>query len=206
MQVIAKLRHLRMSPRKVRLVADVIRGLDVLDAQKQLSFINKRATQPLLKLLNSAIANAENNSEHSGLKKDNLYIHELRVDEGPTLKRWVPRAMGRATPINKRTSHISIILEEKIKTEAKEEKKKKKDDEKIDKDVKIVKSLDEVKELEKEEIKKQEKLDKKESKGVKKEILDVRREGGGRRKQHLDAVRKKGKDGILKRMFRRKSI
>jgi len=192
-----------MSPRKMRLVADIIRGHDVVGVINQLSFMNKRAAKPMLKLLNSAVANAENNFK---LKKDNLYIQELRVDEGPTLKRWMPRAMGRATPVNKRTSHISIILEERVKTEVKEEKKKKKDDEKIDKDVKIVDSLDDIKELEKTEEKKQEKLSKKESKGIKEEIHDVRREGSDRRKQHLDTVRKKDKGGILKKMFRRKSI
>ena len=222
MQVTAKLRHLRMSPRKVRLVADMIRGQDVSSVEKQLNFINKKATRPILKLLNSAIANAENNFK---LKKDSLYISELRVDAGPILKRWRPRAMGRAAPINKRTSHISIILDEKAISETKKEvediseKKKKKDKKNIDKDVKVLKSLDEVKELEK--VKEKAPTQKVglpageagvstgnigKSKGAKEEIHDVRREGSDRRKQHLDAVKKKGKGGILKKMFRRKSI
>ena len=143
MQVTAKLRHLRIAPRKVRLVADSIRGLDVLIAQNSLQLINKKTAKPILKLLNSAIANAENNFK---LKKDNLYISELRVDEGPVLKRWQPRAFGRASAIHKKTSHISIILDEN------------KD---IKKDVKIVKSLDEVKKLEKKEKNKDKKIDEK---------------------------------------------
>ena len=202
MQVTAKLRHLRMSPRKVRLVADTIRGLDVEVVENQLSFMNKKAALPMLKLLKSAIANAENNFK---LKKNNLYISELRVDEGPTLKRWMPRAMGRATPVNKRTSHISIVLNEKVESKKLEDKKDK-DKKKIDKDVKVVKSLDEVKELEKDEVDWEEKLDKKESEGSKSEIKDVRREGSNRQKQHLDNIRKKDKGGRLKKMFRRKSI
>lgn len=210
MIVTAKLRHFGMSPRKVRLVADAIRGQDVLAAQNQLSFINKRVAQPLLKLLNSAMANAENNFK---LKRSNLYISELRVDEGPTLKRWQPRAMGRATPINKRTSHVTMILDERVKStevnqvSKKEEDKKKEDKKKIDKDVKIVKSLDEVKEIgKKEEIESRDKSKKLKGEDYKSEIKDVRREGSDRGKQHLDAVKKKGKSGFLKRIFRRKSI
>lgn len=201
MQVTAKLSNLRISPRKVRLVADVIRGLDVKIAQNQLQFMNKKASRPMLKLLNSAVANATNNFK---LKSDNLYISELRVDEGQTIKRWQPRAFGRASAINKRTSHISIILDEKAekhtdKTLISSDKSdiKKSKTKKIDKDIKIVKSLDEVKELGK-------KVPKKEA--YKKEIKDVRREGSDRNKQHLDTVRRKDKGGVLKRMFRRKSI
>lgn len=203
MQAKAKLRHLRISPRKVRLVADEIRGLDVKVAQDKLAFINKRAAQPMLKLLNSAVANAVNNFK---LKKDNLYINELRVDEGPTLKRWLPRAMGRATPINKRTSHISIILDEKVKSEPKTQPTEQKDKDKIDKDVTVVKSLDEVKEIGKKEEIKEIAKDKKETKEPVKEIKDIRREGSDRGKQHLDKIRKKDRGGGLKRFFRRKSV
>jgi large subunit ribosomal protein L22 len=145
MQVKARLSQLRIAPRKVRLVADSIRGLDVEIAQAQLTNLNKKSALPVLKLLNSAIANAENNFK---LKKDNLYISEIRVDEGVTLKRWVPRAMGSASRINKRTSHINIILSEKV--ESKEVKKEKSEKvEKKDKDVKIVQNLEELKEIEK---------------------------------------------------------
>ncbi len=111
MKTIAKLRHLRISPRKVRLVTDLVKGLDTLRAQEQLKFSSKRAAQPVLKLLNSALANAQHNS---GLEKDNLYIASILVDPGPSLKRWRARAYGRAAQILKRTSHVTLVLEEKI--------------------------------------------------------------------------------------------
>lgn len=109
MEIKAKAKHIRISPRKVRLVADVIRGLNTNKALEQLKFVNKNATRPIEKLLRSAIANAVNNFE---LDENNLYIKEIKVDEGKTLKRWMPRAHGRATPIRKRTSHIDISLAE----------------------------------------------------------------------------------------------
>lgn len=108
--ITAKLRHLRISPRKVRLVADLIRGLKVSEAEKQLKFLPKRAAEPVLKLLNSAVANAINNFK---ALKENLFVAKITVDSGSTLKRWMPRAMGRATPIKKRTSHLTIVLESK---------------------------------------------------------------------------------------------
>lgn len=101
-----------MSPRKVRLVIDVIRGMDVIRAQTQLQFIKKSACLPVLKLLNSAIANAEHNF-HFG--KESLYVKTVTADGGPVLKRWTPKAFGRSAPIRKRTSHITIILEERSK-------------------------------------------------------------------------------------------
>ncbi|MEA2113713.1 MAG: 50S ribosomal protein L22 [Patescibacteria group bacterium] len=107
---IAKLKHLRMSPRKVRLVAGLIRGLTVEEAQKQLRFSVKKAADPILKLLNSAVANARQNTD---LAKENLYITKIVVEAGRPLKRWRPRAMGRATPIMKRTSHIILSLGQK---------------------------------------------------------------------------------------------
>jgi len=108
--ITAKLRHLKISSRKVRLVVDLIRGLNVIEAEKQLKFLPKRAAEPVLKLLNSAVANATNNFK---ALKENLSIVKIMVDPGPTLKRWMPRAMGRATPLKKRTSHITIVLESK---------------------------------------------------------------------------------------------
>jgi large subunit ribosomal protein L22 len=102
-------------------MADLIRGLTVEEAERQLRFLTKRAAKPLLKLLNSAVANAENTFS---LAKEKLYIAKILVDPGPTLKRWMPRAMGRATPIMKRTSHVTIVLDSKealpLKKEAKE--------------------------------------------------------------------------------------
>lgn len=119
MEARAQLRQLRMSPKKVRLVVDVIRGLDVTVCRDQLRFINKTAVTPVKKLLESAIANAKNNF---GLREDNLYVKEIMVDEGPRLKRFMPRAFGRAASILRRTSHIKIILSERIPT-VREEKK-----------------------------------------------------------------------------------
>ncbi len=108
MQVKAHARHIRMSSRKVRLVIDLIRGARVEKAQTQLRFANKLAAEPVLKLLNSAIANAVHNFQ---LNKDDLKITSITADEGPILDRWHPRAHGRAMPIRKRSTHISIILE-----------------------------------------------------------------------------------------------
>jgi large subunit ribosomal protein L22 len=110
MPIRAKLRHLRISPRKVRLVTDLVKGLSVEEAERQLKFLNKRAARPILKLLNSAVANAQHNAS---LAKEGLYVKDIAVEPGPSLKRWRPRAMGRATPIMKRTSHITIILDQK---------------------------------------------------------------------------------------------
>ncbi len=120
MEIKAKAKHIRISPKKVRLVVDVIRGLSVAKALSQLDFINKQATRTIKKLVDSAIANAEHDYE---ISKDNLYIKEIRVDEGRTLKRWQPRAHGRATPIRKRTSHIILVLGELKESGTKKAKK-----------------------------------------------------------------------------------
>lgn len=110
MEIIAKARYIHMSPKKVRLVLDVIRGMDATEAENQLKFIPKQASRPILKLLNSAVANAK---ENYNLEKEDLYIKKIRADEGPILRRWAPKAYGRATPIRKRSSHIIVILGEK---------------------------------------------------------------------------------------------
>jgi large subunit ribosomal protein L22 len=122
MEVKATAKFVRISPRKARLVVDMIRGVEVNKALDQLMFMNKRASLPVGKLVKSAIANAVNNLE---LKRDNLYIKEIKVDEGPTLHRWMPRARGRATPIRKRTSHIKIVLAEIVESGQKKAKKAK---------------------------------------------------------------------------------
>lgn len=106
----AQLKHLRIAPRKVRLVADAIRRKDVTDAIQILSFLPKRASLPMKKLLQSAEANAKHNFH---MEDAHLYVSEIRVDEGPVLKRYSPRAMGRATLIRKKTSHITLVLEER---------------------------------------------------------------------------------------------
>jgi len=111
MQITAKLNNLRMASRKVRLVTNLIRRMDAKTARVQLQFMNKKAAQVILKLLNSGIANAKQNFN---LNEDNLYISKLVVEGGTSLKRWLPRAMGRATPILKRTCSIALVLEEKV--------------------------------------------------------------------------------------------
>ncbi len=112
MEVKAILRHLRMSPRKVRLVIDVVRGLGVEEAETQLIFIKKIAARPVLKLLKSAMANAEHNFK---LERSKLFIKKITADAGMTIKRSMPRAMGRATPIRKRSTHITIVLSDETK-------------------------------------------------------------------------------------------
>lgn len=119
MEIKAKLNYLRIAPRKVRLVADLIRGMDVKEAEIQLKFMPKRSSVPLAKLLNSAIANAKNNFS---VEKDALFIQTIFVNGGPPLKRWRARARGRAFQIIKRTSHIDLVLG--IKEGYKVEKKK----------------------------------------------------------------------------------
>lgn len=103
----ASAKYLRSSARKARLVADHIRGKDVETARSVLRFTHRAVARDFEKLLSSAVANAENNHELAG---DDLRIADLRVDEGPTIKRYRPRAMGRATRIRKRTCHMSITL------------------------------------------------------------------------------------------------
>ena len=102
--------YLRIAPRKVRQVADLIRGLSVNEAEAQLLFQRRRAARPILKLLRSAVANAKNNQR---LDAEKLYIESLLVDQGPILKRSLPRARGMATPLQKKSSHVTIVLGEK---------------------------------------------------------------------------------------------
>ncbi len=103
-------KYVRISPRKVRLIMDQIRGKDVEEALNLLSFSRQKGSNILKKLVNSAIANAQQSSD---IDVDNLYIHKIFADEGPVLKRFRPRAMGRATRIRKRTSHLTVTLNEK---------------------------------------------------------------------------------------------
>ncbi len=142
-QAIAKLKHLRMSPRKVRLVIGLIRGASVENAIVQLENNTKHAARPVLKLLKSAVANAKENHD---LLEETLIIKTAFVDEATTLHRWMPKAMGRATPLRKRGSHVTIVLEGDVK-EGKQAKKKeaKKEDEKQDEKKIEIKKEDEVK-------------------------------------------------------------
>ena len=106
MKTHAKAQHVRQSPYKVRRVLDIVRGLPVPEARVVLTHTNRRAADPILKCLDSAVANAEHNL---ALDAEELFIAEAYADEGPTLKRWRPRARGRATRILKRTSHNTIV-------------------------------------------------------------------------------------------------
>lgn len=112
MPINAKLNYLRIAPRKVRLVADLIRGKTVEEAETLLSYLPQKSALPLVKLLKSAIASAKNNFQ---LEPANLYIAKIMVNEGPKLKRWRPRARGQAYEIQKKTSHIVLVLESKVK-------------------------------------------------------------------------------------------
>ena len=102
-------RYIRISPRKVRLIMNEIRGRRIEEALNQLSFAPQKGAFILKKLINSAVANAEQNFE---MDVDKLYIKRIYADEGPTLRRFRPRAMGRAARIRKRTSHLTVVLDE----------------------------------------------------------------------------------------------
>lgn len=104
-----QLNYLRMAPRKVRLIANLVKGLPVNEAEAQLMVWSRRAAEPILKLLRSAVANAIHNKK---MDKNKLVVENIRVDQGPTLKRFLPRAQGRATNIHKKTSHVTLIIKE----------------------------------------------------------------------------------------------
>jgi len=125
-QVIAQLKNYRQSPRKVRLVAEYVKGKDIKNAISKLSLLPKRASDPVKKLILSAVANAKD----LGYKEDSLVVKNLTVDKGTVLMRRMERARGKAFPIRKRTSHLRVTLEssespKEIKTEEKKEKTKK---------------------------------------------------------------------------------
>lgn len=107
MKAHAQAKYIRQSPYKVRRVLDLVRGLPVEEARHVLDLTERRAADYVRKVLDSAVANAEHNL---ALDVDELFIAETFADEGPTLKRWRPRARGRATRINKRTSHITVVV------------------------------------------------------------------------------------------------
>ncbi len=137
MSVTIKAKYIRIAPRKVRLVVDMIRGEKAERAKSLLRFTVNKSAGPVLKLLNSGLTSAKNEFNWN---ESNLYIKKITVDEGPKLKRWMPRARGSASPIQKKTSHITMIIDEIEKTEEVIKKKKKS---KVD--TKTISSLDEVK-------------------------------------------------------------
>ena len=187
-----------MSPRKLRLVADVVRNLKVEEALQRLRLLNKAAVTPVRKLINSAAANAEHNFE---LAKNNLYIKEIRVDEAAPLKRWRPRAHGRATPILKRGSHLQLTLAEIKDSGVKKGRKPK-----AEAPVKLAdaaKAPAEPSKAKQESVKEQDVFDaaaKDTSQEAPKEIKNAQREARG---GHARA--EGGRKGFSSRIFRRKS-
>lgn len=195
MEVKAKAKYIRISPRKARLVADVIRGLDVQEALGKLALTNKKASPLIEKLLSSAIANAVHNNQ---LEKDNLFVKAITVNDGPTYYRWMPRAFGRATQLRKRTSIIDIVVAEKNPTAEKKQDTKKSEikTEKLDKKVST-------KPAEKVEVAKKEASTATED-GKAEEKVELNRKGGYRDNQQQQERTRKEK-GAFKKMFRRKS-
>ncbi len=118
MEVMSKAKFIRIAPRKTRLLAGLVRGLTIEQARHQLMFSSKQAAKPMLKAINSAVANAMHNLKHSG---EGLRVSRVIVDEGPKIKRYMPRAQGRATPIRHRMSHITVWVSDG--TSAKPDKK-----------------------------------------------------------------------------------
>lgn len=110
-------RYLRRAPRKLRLVADLVRGLTVEDAVNKLKFVNKAGALEVSKVIRSAMANLEDKNEDEAFDASSVRIHTIMVDEGPTLKRIQPAPQGRAHPIRKRMSHITVIVESKDELE-----------------------------------------------------------------------------------------
>lgn len=110
MEVKASLKYARVGEQKARLVANLVRGKNVDEALKTLTFLNKKTAVLLKKLIESAVANADYKKT---VDLDKLYVKTLTVDQGPVMKRWRPRAQGRATGVRKRTSHINVVLDER---------------------------------------------------------------------------------------------
>ena len=171
---IAKLNYLRIAPRKTRLVASMIKGLSINEAEAQLLVNPKRPSEAILKLLRSAVANAKNNQK---LDPEKLFVKEIRVDQGPMLKRFMPRAMGRASGIQKKSSHIILILGEAENLKAPRFK--------IAKVEKISKRV-------KEEMTRQNKKEKEEKEREKSKGAETQKQAG--------------KPSFAKKFFRRKSI
>ncbi len=184
MQVKAKLKNLRIAPRKAKIVADFIKGLDVNEALERLETSVRKSNPVIKKLLQSAIGNAENNF---GLDKTNLFVLDARIGAGPTLKRWMPRAFGRASQILKRTSQIELVLAERIEgkgRKTKEEMEKEKAKRLADKEKQI-------KEAQKEEEKSAKEIK------VEKEVTVA---------EKTKTKKAENKGGIASRIFRRKSM
>ncbi|MCD6436089.1 MAG: 50S ribosomal protein L22 [Clostridiales bacterium] len=110
MQAKAVAKYIRISPRKMKPIANLVRGKGIKEAQAILKFTPNKGAAIFLKVLNSAIANAENNHK---MDAEDLYVSEIYADQGPTMKRWKAGSMGRANPIKRRTSHVGVVVSEK---------------------------------------------------------------------------------------------
>lgn len=177
-----------MPNRKVKLVADLIIGMDVKDALDQLNATVKKTSPFMVKLLESAIANGENNF---GIDKDNMYVSDVVVKEGVTLKRWMPKAYGRATPIRKRSTHMEIVVEERV------EGKNRKTKEQLEKEKKA--RADAKKKMEKEALaSKKESEETAKTEGV---VKETKIKETGKLKKSADAPNA----GWANKIFRRKS-
>lgn len=192
MKVTATLKNLRTSPRKVRLVTNSIVGMDAKAALVQLTHLVKKTSEPVAKLLSSGLANAENNF---GLDRDNMYVSSILVGEGARMKRWLPRAQGRATLILKRTSHIMLELEERVEGKNRRSKTEL-EKEKAEREAARTKAMQEMMaEMEKMEAGNKE-GDAVEKTPVKKTITNKK-----------ETAQKTGQDnGFLKKVFNRKSV
>jgi len=181
MEIKASSKYLRISPKKLRQVVDLIRKkkLTIEETEAQLKFIRKRASEFILKTLHSAISNAKHNF---GIDKKNLFIKNIIVNQGPTLKRWRAKAFGRAAPIRKRSSHLEIILETFKPPERKQREAEKISEEHL--------SEKDIKEEPKKKVEGYEK--------VKKSKRQI--------KQHLEKTKMKPKGSLIKKVFRRKAI
>ena len=192
MRVSAKLNNLRIAPRKIRLVTNLIKKMDVDSALDQLEVNIKKGSLPIKKLLESAISNGENNF---GVARDNMYVYDVSVGAGTTLKRWMPKAYGRAGQILKRTSKIELILEERIEGKGRKTKKQ------MDKERKA--RIEEKRKAEKERIKEQEAAEKSGKKAVSEEKSSIP-EKAIEAEKPKKIIDKKGSWGS--KIFRRKSM
>ena len=185
-EITAKLNKLDIAPRKVRAVIRIISGLPVGEAEAQLLFRKERATLPIIKLLKSAVANAENQK----MAVNNLYVKKIWADEGQVMKRWLPRARGMATPLHKKFSHVTIVLAENSEKKSRftiskpsSAKKTSSGKRKIDKQTKIVKPT-----------------------SVDKGIIPLAKPEKTKKDIKTENVGKVKADNAVKRMFRRKSV
>jgi len=199
MQVQARSKYLKISAKKMRLVAVTIKGMDVSYALDYLKFIQHKASPLVSKLLHSAIANAEHNFN---LDSHNLFVKKIFADEGTMLKRWRARSFGRATPIHKKSSHLTIILEEKVPSK----KQHKSNDNKLKEPSVLKTDLHETKIKPLESVHSG-KLEKDKIEEETKEGRDSQEQDNKyRKKQNLKRVQNKSKAITLKKIFRRKSI